>query len=88
MQVRHICKAIEVAGFNDADCNNIINTKDGTAYFIDTEAESFVDVKDLAQWPPEQKALSFDSFKETTEMTDAATAYLSRKITKSNTTTC
>ncbi len=88
LQMRNIYKVIEVAGFDDAGCSNIIKAPDGTVYFIDTEEKSFIDVKDLTQWSSEQRALTLDTLKETTEMTDTATAFLSRKITKLNTATC
>lgn len=86
--MRRVCKIIEATGFDDAHSGNIINTQDGTIYFIDTEEKSFVDVKDLAQLPLDQRALILDTFNQTTEMTDAATAFLSNKIAQLNAALC
>lgn len=79
-QMRDICKVFEVSGFDDTVSDNVINTKDGTVYFIDTEEQSFTAVKDYKQYSLDQKELALDTFKQTAEITVAGTKFISKEM--------
>lgn len=76
-QIQDIYKAIQVSLYQDTHSGNLLNTQEGTVYFIDTQGTSF---SRKTEWTSLNQTLTLDILKETVSMTDEAKEWLSKKI--------